>query len=138
MSEPSLYDQLGGERKLRLIVNDFVDRVVRDTMIGFFFRNVDVHRLKELEFQFAARALGGPTEYDGRPLQRAHQAHPIMGGQFARRKKILADTLQAHQAPANVVEAWLEHTESLRPLITQDGGSDCDPDAALARIKTND
>jgi len=130
----TLYEQLGGEIKLREIIDVFVDRVFEDVMIGFFFRNVDRDRIKTFEFQFAARFLGADVAYEGRPLREAHRSHPIMGGQFARRKKILEDVLVEMKAPANVREAWLKHTEQLRGQITGDEGSDCDPDQALTRL----
>ncbi|MDE0213043.1 MAG: hypothetical protein OXN22_03065, partial [Deltaproteobacteria bacterium] len=104
-----------------------------DLMIGFFFRTADRDRVKKLEYQFTARALGADIEYEGRPLEQAHAPHPIMGGQFARRLQILRETLdEFHVSPA-VQTAWLDHTESLRSLITRDRGSDCDP--AEARRK---
>ena len=130
----TLYEQLGGEIKLREVIDLFVDRVFEDVMIGFFFRNVDPERIKTFEFQFAARFLGADVPYEGRPLREAHRAHPIMGGQFARRKKILEDVLVELEVPANVREAWLKHTEQLRGQITGDKGSDCDPDQALGRV----
>jgi hypothetical protein len=37
----------------------------------------------------------------------------------------LLDTLADHGAPAEVVDAWIAHQESLRGLITRDAGSDC-------------
>ena len=42
----TLYDQLGGEAKLRQIIDTFIDRVFEDRMIGFFFRNADRKRIK--------------------------------------------------------------------------------------------
>ena len=129
----SLYEQLGGEIKLRRIIDLFVDRVCEDVMIGFFFRSVDRGRLKEFEFQFAAAFLGADISYEGRPLGEAHRKHPIMGGQFARRKTILKEVLLSEEVPPAVREAWLEHTEKLRGQITGDKGSDCDPEAALKR-----
>lgn len=135
MSMATLYERVGGETALRAIIDDFVERVYADMMIGFFFARVNKARLKELEYQLAAAFLGGPVKYRGRPLDQAHGPHPIMGGQFARRKQLLKETLEAHQAPAAVVNAWLEHTEGLRPLITQDAGSDCDPAAARAKVE---
>lgn len=120
----SMYERIGGEAGLRAVIDDFVDRVFDDVMIGFFFRNVERRRIKELEFQHAAEFLGGPR-YRGRPLDAAHQKHRIMGGQFARRKELLRQTLVAHGLPEDVIAAWLEHTESLRPLITGDAGGQC-------------
>jgi truncated hemoglobin YjbI len=79
----TLYDQLGGEAKLRQIIDTFIDRVFEDRMIGFFFRNADRKRSKQMELQLTARFLGADVEYQGRPLDEVMQ-HPIMGGQFAR------------------------------------------------------
>lgn len=129
----TLYEQLGGEERLRKIIDAFIDRVFDDRMIGFFFRHADRQRLKEMEFQFTARFLGAEVEYRGRPLDQVHAKHPIMGGQFARRAQILRETLEIFLVPEPVREAWLAHTESLRPLITQDAGSDCDPMVARER-----
>ncbi len=121
----SHFETLGGEPKLRAIVNDFVDRCFDDLMIGFLFQRADRDRIKRFEYEHAAEHLGGPTRYTGRPLDEAHGPHRIFGGQFARRRKILLDTLADHGAPAQVVDAWIAHQESLRGLITRDAGSDC-------------
>jgi hypothetical protein len=51
-----------------------------------------------------------------------------MGGHFARRKQILKETLESHAVPEAIRAAWLEHTETLRPLITGQAGSECDPE----------
>lgn len=131
--ERTLYEELGGEAKLRQIIDTFIDRVFEDRMIGFFFRHADKNRIKEMEFQLTARFLGADVEYKGRPLDEAHARHPIMGGQFARRLQLLKETLKEHGVPKHIQDAWIEHTESLRSLITRDAGSDCDP--MLAREK---
>jgi hemoglobin len=121
----SAYDRLGGERALRAIIDDFVDRAFDDVMIGFFFRNADRARVKEKEFELAAGLLGGPFKYTGKPLREAHAAHPIMGGQFARRSQILRETLAAHGVPADIVETWLAHTERLRGQVTRQPDGKC-------------
>ncbi len=129
----TLFEQLGGEAKLREIIDAFIDRVFADRMIGFFFRNADRGKIKELEYQLTAKLLGAPVEYSGRPLDVAHAKHPIMGGQFARRMQILKETLADFHAPAAVGDAWIQHNESLRALITPNSGSDCDPVEARAK-----
>ena len=133
MSE-TLYQKLGGEAKLRQVIDTFIDRVFSDRMIGFFFRNADKARIKEMEFQLTAKFLGAEIEYKGRPLDEVHAKHPIMGGQFMRRLQILRETLEFYEVHVEVREAWLSHTEGLRPLITQDACSDCDPDQARKRV----
>ncbi|HEY2989773.1 MAG TPA: group 1 truncated hemoglobin [Candidatus Binatia bacterium] len=129
----TLFQELGGEARLREIIDAFIDRVFADRMIGFFFRNADRKRIKELEYQMIGQFLGAEIEYRGRPLDQAHAKHRIMGGQFARRQQILQETLEDFHAPQAVRDAWIEHNESLRPLITADSGSDCDPLQAQKR-----
>ncbi len=121
----SAFDRIGGEPALRAIIDEFVDRMFDDVMIGFFFRRASRERIKEMEYQHAAEHLGGPVRYGGRPLREAHAPHRIMGGQFARRAKILSDVLGAHGVPEDVREEWLAHVESLRDDITGDPGSQC-------------
>jgi truncated hemoglobin YjbI len=110
---------------LRALINDFVATVFDDVMIGFFFRNANRARLEEMEYQHAAQFLGGPVVYSGRPLGQAHKAHPIMGGQFARRKQLLKEAIERHGVPDDISKKWLEHTESLREAITGDPGDEC-------------
>jgi len=124
-ADKSAYEQLGGEPGLRAIIDEFVERVFADIMIGFFFRNADKQRIKDKEFEFAAAFLGGPQRYSGQPLRQAHAKHPIMGGQFARRKKILEEVLIEKGVPAPVIETWLAHTEQLRGQITGDPDGVC-------------
>ncbi len=121
----TLFEELGGEERLRPIIDRFVDRMFDDVMIGFFFARANRERIKKFEYQHAAEFLGAPIAYEGRPLGVAHRAHQIMGGQFLRRKEILRKTLVEHQVPPHIIDAWMEHVESLRPLITNDPGGEC-------------
>lgn len=131
----SLFDKLGGEVKLRAIIDTFIDRVFEDRMIGFFFRNADRARIKEMEYQLAANYLGAGIEYQGRPLAKVHANHPIMGGHFERRRQIFKETLEVYQIPEEIKAALLRHTDALRPLITPESGSDCDPMIVRDRLK---
>lgn len=131
----TLFDDLGGEPALRQIIDRFVDRVFDDVMIGFFFRNARRERIKQKEYEFAAHHLGADVPYTGRPIDEAHRAHPIMGGQFARRLMILKETLEAAGVPEHVKRHWLAHTESLRPLVTADATRECDPALARQRVE---
>jgi len=129
----TLFDDLGGEPALRSIIDRFVDRIFDDVMIGFFFRNARRERVKQKEYEFAAQHLGAPIEYTGRPIDEAHRAHPIMGGQFARRLTILKQTLDEAGVPEHVKQHWLAHTEAQRPLVTADARAQCDADRARER-----
>jgi truncated hemoglobin YjbI len=125
VSDPTLFEELGGEPVLRSIIGRFVDRMFDDPMIGFFFRKASRERIKEKEYELAAQHLGARVEYTGRPIQQAHAAHPIMGGQFARRLELLRQTLVEAGTPPRVLSHWIAHTESLRSLVTRDASGEC-------------
>lgn len=125
-SEPTLYEQAGGEPVLRAVLRTFYDKVFEDVMIGFHFWKADKERLIDKEFEFAARALGATDiVYTGKPMRAAHAPHPILGGQFERRLRLLEEAMAAHDLPQPVREAWVAHTRSLRHLITPNEGSTC-------------
>ncbi|HSE88714.1 MAG TPA: group 1 truncated hemoglobin [Candidatus Binatia bacterium] len=132
----NFFAQLGGEQELRTIIDTFIDRVFDDRMIGFFFRNSDRQRIKDMEYQLTAHFLGAEVEYQGRPLDQVHAKHPIMGGHFARRQQILKETLDLYQVPEPIKQAWLAHTDALRPLITPQKDSECDPNALAQGVKS--
>ena len=116
---------MGGEAALRAVIDDFVDRLFDDIMVGYLFNGVDRQRLKELEFQHASQFLGGPHQYKGRPMRSAHAKHRILGGQFARRLQLLRNVFAAHHVPEDVQRAFLAHNESLREQVTSQDLGDC-------------
>ena len=127
MPEPSFFEVIGAQPALRKIMDRFVDRLFDDVMIGYLFRAADRQRVKDKEFEFAARHLGASVAYTGRPLAEAHRAHRITGGQFMRRLQILKETLAEFQVPEHVREHWLNHTLAQQAQITDNALDQCDP-----------
>jgi hemoglobin len=127
------FEQIGGASKLLVIIDEFVERICRDTMIGFFFASVDRARLKRMEYEHAARFLGADIPYTGRALDTAHRRHPILGGHFARRRQILRQTLERHGVAPEIVEAWLAHQDALRALVTADDVTQCNDTRHVAK-----
>ncbi|MCA9565363.1 MAG: group 1 truncated hemoglobin [Myxococcales bacterium] len=118
------YERIGEER-LRAVVADFIDRVYRDVIIGFFFLRIDKAALIEHEFRFAAAHLGGPKSYGGRTIAEAHRRHPINRGQFRRRLWLLENTLRDHGIEDDIIERWIQHNQLLERVVTD--GSECVP-----------
>ena len=134
-----LFEQAGGMDGLRAVLRTFYDRVFSDIMIGFLFKGADKERLIEKEAEFAARALGATqVAYTGQTIAKAHAKHPILGGHFDRRLQLLREAWQAHDVPEAVRGAWEAHTHALRAQVTADAGSECDHDAARARLSIAD
>ena len=119
---------------MRAIIGEFVDGCFDDIMIGFLFRHAKRERVKQFEYQHAAKHLGADMEYEGRPIDMAHRAHPILGGHFDRRLTILRQTLEKHQVAEPIIERWIAHHQSLRALVTRDPDSRCNHEAAEAKV----
>ncbi len=134
------YRRIGGEGPLRTIIDDFVDRVFDDVMIGFMFKGRSRERLREMEYQHAGAHLGGPQRYRGRDIAAVHAPLPIMGGHFLRRRKILQDTLEAHAVPADVATRWLAEVDRLRDAVLGVGVDveHCDHAAQAVRGRRED
>lgn len=122
----SLFDKAGGEPTIRAVVETFYEAVFGDIMIGFFFAGADRQRLIDKETELASKMLGGPGRYSGKPMREAHAKHRIMGGHFERRLQLLREAMDAHDLPADIREAWVEHTQALRAQVTEHQGSGCD------------
>ncbi len=121
----TLFEEAGGEWAVREVIHNFVDEVMADSMVGFFFQNTDPARLREKEYEFTARFLGAQVNYTGKGLRAAHMRFPIMGGQFERRKQILKECLTKARIPGQVSRAWLSHVDQMRHLITRDAQGEC-------------
>ncbi|MEL6177785.1 MAG: group 1 truncated hemoglobin [Myxococcota bacterium] len=133
-SPQPLFELAGGEPGLRAVVTTFYEAVFADIMIGYHFARADKQRLIDKEVELAARMLGARhITYTGRPMVEAHARHRIFGGQFDRRLQLLRQAMEAHHLPEPVQEAWIEHTQAMRALITDDEDSNCSHERAEAR-----
>jgi hemoglobin len=119
------FEELGGEAPLAAIIEEFVNRVFADTMIGFLFARASKERVQRMEYEHAAAFLGAPVVYSGRDMADVHRRHPIMGGHFGRRRQILKTTLEKHRVPAHIIDAWLAHQDALREQVTSDLVTQC-------------
>ena len=68
----SLYHRLGGEARVRKIVNDILDKNLSNPLIGHHFRSIDMNKLKQLVFEFFSMGTGGPHQYTGRDMRTSH------------------------------------------------------------------
>jgi len=130
MAQPSLFDEMGGEVALSMVVDRFIDRVFSDSMIGFFFAHADRERIKNKEYELAAATLGAPIEYSGRELGPAHARHAIQTGHFFRRLEILRQTLHEFQVPERVARHWLDHNAALQAVVVTGSDLACGPGGA--------
>jgi hemoglobin len=113
----SLYGSIGGEARVREVIQALYDRLFVDPMIGFLFEGKDKAHIVTQQVAFTCRFLGGPQVYEGLPLPRAHAKIPILPGHFDRRHRLLEQVLGECGVPADVKRVWLQIDQSLRPSV---------------------
>lgn len=70
--KPTLFERLGGEVKVRKIVNDVLEKNSNNPLIAHHFKNIDMKGLKQKAFEFFSMGTGGPHQYTGRDMRTAH------------------------------------------------------------------
>lgn len=93
MAGASLYERLGGERAIADLVDAFYLRVLADPLLAPFFEGIEEGRLRRMQREFFAAALGGPIGYTGRPLRTIHAPLGIRTRHLARFLDHLTATL---------------------------------------------
>ena len=110
--KPTLFERLGGEIKVRKIVNDVLDKNSNNPLIAHHFSNIDMKGLKEKAFEFFSMGTGGPHQYTGKDMRTAHANMNISAEEY---DSATEDTLSAlddngiGQEEKNEVLAILEH-----------------------------
>jgi len=120
-----LFHQIDAEKKIRQIVSDFYELVFSDVMIGHMFFGKDKNYLIDREVELASKLFGRDLPYSGKPLPSAHRHLNIRACQFDRRIVLLKKAFLKNNLDTSAIEVWLNHTESLRPQITQNGEQAC-------------
>lgn len=115
----SLYDQLGGQRGIAVVVDDFYARMTSDDLLGPWFANADHSGIRFHLRAYLAVALGGPEEYSGRSMRRAHGGLKITGAAFDTVLVRLADSLDAASVDAAILAEVVAVVATLRPVVVQ-------------------
>ena len=118
---PSLYDRLGGEKAVRTAVHAFYFNVFRDDRVAPLFADVDSERLLKHQNDFLTYAFGGPNNYSGPSLRKAHeklvQKHGLDNEHFDAIVEILATTLADLDFPAAIINEATGIIESVRDEV---------------------
>jgi len=122
------FDRLGGAEGVAQVMTRLVDRMFTDFVIGFLFEGRDRDRILMHEIELASAHLGGPAAYSGRPIGAVHRPLRIHRGHFHRRVAILRKVLTELDVPADVIERWIAHDDSLESVVAEP--IDCGPPPA--------
>ena len=122
----SLYDELGGAAAIEAAVDIFYRKVLSDDRIAHFFDGVDMERQAAKQKAFLTMAFGGPNNYTGRDMRRAH-AHLVAQGlndmHFDAVVEDLAATLQELGVSAERIGEVAAVAESVRADVLGRGAA---------------
>lgn len=109
--QSSLYAQLGGEKAIHAVVDDFVPRVASDSRVNFTRQGTshpwnaspeNVDHLKMELVAFFTQATGGPANYHGKSMEDAHRGMQINEDQWGAFVEDFKATLNHLNVPQNL------------------------------------
>lgn len=124
---PSLYDRLGGLAPISVVVSDFVDALVPDTLlnanpaIDAARKLVPAPYLKYHVTAMVCQATGGPCHYQGRAMKESHVHLNITSREWERMVIIFKEVLAKYKVPAKETQELLDIVASTRADIVLSG-----------------
>lgn len=109
----TLYAQLGDRDVVAAITAEFYRRVLADDRLSPLFVGLDMARQQCHFAAFLVTAFGGPHEYEGRTLRRAHQGLGITPRQFAATAEHLRAALDTCAVPEQTSAAIVRAVRAL-------------------------
>ena len=95
----ALYQQLGGQPGLVVLMDDFMERLLADPRMNPFFKDVDQKHVKEeLVIQFC-EVSGGPCKRKGKDMAKAHAGFDINKAAFNALVEVLQNSMDARGIP---------------------------------------
>ena len=76
-------------------------------------------RLQRHQVGFLSYALGGPNQYSGRGMKRAHEGLGISEAQFGAVAGHLSDSLHSFDVPETLVDQVIGHVAQLKGEIVE-------------------
>jgi hemoglobin len=99
MSEPSLFERLGGDAAVDAAVDIFYGKVQADARINYLFSTVDMERQRAKQKAFLTYAFGGANNYTGRGMRAGHARLNLTEEHFNAVMENLGSTLKELNVP---------------------------------------
>lgn len=110
----SLYEKLGGEEAISKVVDYFYKLVLSDDAVNHFFEHTDMKQQREHQKKFLSFALGGPHQYTGQSMEKAHEGMNIQPVHFEAIVNHLCKSLEHFNVGEDDIDQVLSKVESLR------------------------
>ena len=94
-----LYEALGEKAGITRLMDDFVNRVVKDPRIGDQFKDTKLSALKESLTDQICSLSGGPCQYKGADMKSVHADMDINKGHFNALVEVLQKAMDGQGIP---------------------------------------
>ena len=115
------YDLVGGGPAIKAVVDRFYDLLLGDERLTTYFTGRDMPQLKRHQVLLISQVMGGPAQYDGRDLRRAHDGLDITPGDFALVVSYLGKALTDAGVPEQIIGRVGGALAAARPDIVTAG-----------------
>jgi hemoglobin len=113
----TLFAQLGGREVVAAVTAEFYRLVLADDRLNPLFADLNLERQQHHFAAFLVTAFGGPHEYEGRTLRRAHQGFGITPRQFTATAEHLRAALVACNVPPATIASVVRAVTALEDEI---------------------
>jgi len=113
----TLYEKIGGQPVVVQIVDDFYKRVLADDTINHFFANTDMEKQRRHQTAFISHALGGPNQYTGRSMEKAHAGLDLQPEHFEAIANHLGESLAEYGLTEEELKSVLERISTLKEAV---------------------
>lgn len=113
----TLYEKIGGQPVVPQIVDDFYKRVLADDTVNHFFANTDMEKQRRHQTAFVSHALGGPNQYTGRSMEKAHAGLDLQPEHFEAIAKHLGESLAEYGLTQEEINSVLERILTLKEAV---------------------
>lgn len=116
--EQNLYAKLGGEEAIGKVVDYFYNELVlKDESVNYFFNNTDMDKQIIHQTKFISYALGGPDQYTGNSMAKAHEGLNLQPVHFKAIANHLHDALAHYGVSETDIDQALSKVASLKDDI---------------------
>lgn len=113
----TLFEKIGGREAVNAAVDIFYNKVLADERINHFFEGIDMKAQRRKQVLFLTYAFGGPNNYDGDDMRRAHTKLVEKGlndSHFDAVMENLGATLAELNVPQELIQDAAKIAESTR------------------------
>lgn len=102
--EKSLYQQLGGQAAINLVVDAFYVKVLADERIKHHFADVNMEKQIRRQKAFLSAAFGAPVAWTGKDMRKAHAGLNLTEADFNAVAENLLKTLEECKVPKPLID----------------------------------